>query len=79
MRVDSTGFYPRAREGRDAFNPRPLGLFAGFYPRAREGRDVMERAASVAAYGFYPRAREGRDCGVVMPHSSIVMFLSARP
>jgi len=58
-----SGFYPRAREGRDPHRLTLLNLHIGFYPRAREGRDDAEEIRRLGFDRFYPRAREGRDVG----------------
>ena len=60
--MQTTGFNPRAREGRDRKAAgEQIGVLKRFNPRAREGRDIPEKMAYWRGGSFNPRAREGRD------------------
>ena len=70
----TTGFNPRAREGRDRAGKHGRVVVGGFNPRAREGRDLPEFVMPTVWHCFNPRAREGRDTAEITATCSVLSF-----
>ena len=57
---DTSGFNPRARDGREVVNT-PIHNFSCFNPRARDGREPIPTPCVLGLARFNPRARDGRE------------------
>jgi len=71
-------FNPRARVGRDQYNPYFQYVNKSFNPRARVGRDLCASQTLAEGLCFNPRARVGRDAAFWRQyHKDIVVSIHA--
>ncbi len=57
----TSGFNPRARDGREYRCTLLRVADKGFNPRARDGREYRRFALMLSIHRFNPRARDGRE------------------